>query len=272
MKYSEYLSYLLPVKGAQAERYGDMWSNGTKYPLMSIVVPGEPWLYIFSGFHGDEPAGPMTLLTGMDKIVSMAKERGIGLRVFPCVNPIGFEQEHRYSGTQKQNNYFFQYKLEDGSETGELPEGQTGRRIPRKHMPKETLYLGIKLSEIPKPTTFLDIHQDGDIKGRRFYVYSFDKEALMPIMAKCRQWATPAANVPVSTGGDVTPRKTDRDGFVLNWHDCSLSDWYYYQRVPFIATLETAITMPPDATCNIQMAWVEGMMDLTTQGAGSSSA
>ena len=243
MNYRDYLLELLPIKGVTQETYGEAKNGSNRYPLIVLSIPGPNTVYIFTGFHGDELGGPLTMVSHLAEVFEYAKSKKVGLRVYPCINPAGTSEGHRYGGDQKQNNYFFQYKLPDGKVVAELPKGaQAAGVVKRDGMPEESVALALDLAKQPRPMAVLDLHQDGTIHGRRFYVYTYDKRPLLPIMSQCLRVAAPAKNVSVSTGGDVTPRKTDQDGFVLDWHDGSFTDWLHLQGVPYVVTLETAVS------------------------------
>src|SRR6185436_1963931 len=82
---------------------------------------GKKRVLITAGFHGEEPAGPLTLATHFGKIAAYAKKRRVGLTVFPCINPSGFELGTRYNASdEKPNNDFMRYRLDDGTTVGEL--------------------------------------------------------------------------------------------------------------------------------------------------------
>ena len=70
---------------------GRVMEAGKEYQLFRLTVPGSRWLVITSGFHGEEPAGPLTLAESFPEIAAYARARDVGLRVYPCINPSGFE-------------------------------------------------------------------------------------------------------------------------------------------------------------------------------------
>lgn len=262
MKYQELLM-ALPSKRAELHTYGSVRHRGEDYPLVALCSSGKKLLIITTGFHGDEPAGPYSVAARLDAWISRAHIKGVALRIYPCVNPVGFDDGHRYGGDQKQNNYVFQYRLPDGKVTGELPpDSDYTEMVPREGMPETTSLLMVDLAKQLKPRGVLDLHQDGDIKGRNFYAYAYQRDPYLPIMGRCRDHGVPAVGASVSTGGDVTPRKTDEYGFVLNWHDGSVTDWFWHQKVPHVVTLETSAAMPLQSAIEINSTWVLGMIDL----------
>src|SRR6185312_2048391 len=82
---------------AQPFTYGAVEEAGRTYPLVGLRLPGPHPVLVTAGFHGDEKAGPRTLLDHAAELVAYAVERGVGLTLFPCVNPSGFEDHTRYN-------------------------------------------------------------------------------------------------------------------------------------------------------------------------------
>lgn len=60
--------------------------------LRREVAPAKPWVYISSGVHGDEPAGPLAILEWIKSDQNLDQ---INLDLFPCLNPGGFESNSR---------------------------------------------------------------------------------------------------------------------------------------------------------------------------------
>src|SRR5690242_3816345 len=96
-----YEEYARRIRGyaplAEVNEHARVVEGGVEYPLFRLTLPGERWLVITSGFHGEEPAGPLTLCHYFEAIAAYARERGVGLRVYPCINPSGFEDGTRYN-------------------------------------------------------------------------------------------------------------------------------------------------------------------------------
>src|SRR5689334_19887684 len=114
MQYDEYAARLRE----QAERgrvelaeYGEVVENGRRHPLFSATVPGGARrLVITTGFHGEEPAGPLTMAAHLAEIAGWVREAGITAHIFPCINPSGFEAGSRYNASgEKPNNDFLRY-------------------------------------------------------------------------------------------------------------------------------------------------------------------
>jgi hypothetical protein len=188
-----------------------------KYPLIKLskYSRNQPILLITSGFHGDEIAGPLTILNKLEDIVKMGEEKNVGLIIFPSINPSGFDLRQRYNIMAKEtprknnknkklpakeippNNDFLRYvknhKLLDDLRNSKKYDGwvySTDPNIVGK-LPHETLRMHKQLEKMPIKNVrgHVDIHQDcfedeileyqpvGKFADKMWtYVYIFDKK------------------------------------------------------------------------------------------------
>src|SRR5262249_46617542 len=145
---------------AETFRYGTVVEDGRNFDLVGLRSPGARTVLITAGFHGDEKAGPLTLLAHTAEIVAYAATRGVGLAMYPCVNASGFEGHVPYTlSGERPNNDFLRYELAPGVWRGELREGeQFVRVVPAVDgLPKETAALARELDRLPLPAAALDL-------------------------------------------------------------------------------------------------------------------
>ncbi len=260
MDYRDYLERLRhwePV--ATFSQYGSVREGGQDYPLLCLTTSGSRELVITAGFHGEEPAGPLTLLGRFGEIAEYAKEHDVALRVFPCINPSGFEGGHRYNASGEQpNNDFLRYELSPGVFADEVAVGQAflGWNV-SEGTPKETLALRHELERHPPPLGALDLHQDAWVKSACFYAYHFgDPAPYRALVKECVAHAKVAIHLAVHN-----LLRTDRCGLIVH-HDGSNSDWFHRRGVPHVAVLETT-THNPLASCHaLNLAWIRGFIRL----------
>jgi hypothetical protein len=248
---------------AELSEYGHVLEGGREYPLFRLIVPGERWLVITSGFHGEEPAGPLTLAERFPEVVAYAKSRGVGLRVYPCINPSGFEDGSRYNrGGERPNNDFLRYEVAPGEWRGELNHRADFLRWALYDGgPKETRAVRDELARFPPPAAALDIHQDNYLGGEATYAYTFgDKAAYRPLMDACASLATVVRDRKVDEHN-----VSDADG-LIEYHDGSVTDWYMRQGVPFTAALETTTPTPLSKCQEVNLIWIRGFIDLAARG------
>jgi hypothetical protein len=252
---------------AEPFSYGSVVEDGRHFPLVGLRSPGAREVVVSAGFHGDEKAGPLTLLDHAGEIVAYAAERGVGLRIYPCINPSGFEAHTRYNMTgERPNNDFLRYETAPGVWRGELREGEAFTRVEpvRGDVPRETAALAEELDRAPAPVAALDLHQDNFIHGALFYAYVFgDRTGYRPLVARS------GALVPIlrssivdsghEPGSDV---RADEEGLIV-CHDGSITDRFHRAGVPYTAAIETTTETPSALADEINLIWIRGFIDLT---------
>jgi predicted deacylase len=262
--YTDYARRILSHESlAEVAEYGRVMEAGKEYPLFRLTVPGSRWLVITSGFHGEEPAGPLTLAENMPDIIAYARERDVGLRIYPCINPSGFEIGTRYNRSgEKPNNDFMRYEVTPGTWKGELARGEAFVRwVLYDGGPKETRAVRADIARFPAPSAALDIHQDNYLNVLATYAYTFgDKAAYRPLMEAASAHVAVIRNQKV----DET-NNTDADG-LIEFHDGSVTDYFVRQGVPYAAALETT-TRTPLALCHaVNLIWIRGFIELAARG------
>jgi Succinylglutamate desuccinylase / Aspartoacylase family len=250
--------------------------NGRQYPLLAATSPGPATLIITAGFHGDERAGPSTLLAHAPEIVDYARERDVGLRLYPCVNPSGFEANTRYNASgERPNNDFLKYEVAPGVWKGELSPGEPYLRYlatdgERDPLPKETAALARELGTLPTPAAQLDLHQDNFIHGQRFYAYVFgDLVDYRPLMAQSGALVPVLRSCLVDSGHEPgTDVRADDEGFIL-CNDGSITDYYFRRGCPHTAAVETSTETPARLADEINLIWIRGFIDLVSKRVGA---
>ena len=260
MNYGAYLRTLRAHAGtASVAEYGAVKEGGKRYPLVCLTVPGERWLTITSGFHGEEPAGPLTLAAHLPEIVALARAHRVGLRIYPCINPSGFEAGSRYNVSgERPNNDFLRYETTPGIWKGELRLGEPFlRHALFDHGPKETRALRPELERHPAPAAALDIHQDNWMVGAHTYAYAFGpRRRYVPLMREAAKHTKVAVSCAVHE--DVW---ADEHGLV-HYNDGSVTDYFMRRGVPFTAALETTTGTPMEACHQINLIWIRGFIAL----------
>jgi hypothetical protein len=253
----------LRARGVTARAFAEVVEGGRRYPLLRVDTPGQRRLLISAGFHGDETAGPRTLLERFDEIVEHAAAREVGLTIYPSLNPSGFEDHTRYNRSgEKPNNDFLRYEIEPGVWVGELTEGQRflQHRLFRAG-PKETQAFAAEIAEQPLPDAALDIHQDPYLDDPLAYAYSFgDSAPFRPLIALTER------HVPISRNAQVDDDVyTDADG-LIRLHDGSITDYFHRRGVPHTVALETTTAVPMPICHEVNLIWIKGFIDFAARG------
>jgi len=247
--------------------FGNVVEGGREYPLVGLTTRGSRSVVITAGFHGDEKAGPLTLLEHASEIVAYAAERNVGLAIYPCVNPSGFEAHTRYNVTgEHPNNDFLRYETAPGSWRGELRGGERFLRVAQANdgIPKETAALARALDALPTPHAALDLHQDNFIHGSLFYAYIFgDRASYRPLLARSGALIPVLRSSLVDSGhAPGTDVHADEEGFIV-CHDGSVTDRFHRAGVPYTAAMETTTETPWSLADEINVIWIRGFINLT---------
>lgn len=238
-------------------------ANGRDYEVVCLTVEGPRWLVVTAGFHGEEPAGPLTLLEHFAELAALARARGVGLRVYPCINPSGFEAGTRYNASgERPNNDFLRYQLPDGRWVGELVgDVRPARWELHDGVPRETRALRAELERHAPPAAALDIHQDDYVKEALTYAYTFgEPTAFQSLVREASAHATVAADRWVDEH-----HRADAHG-LIHAHDGSVTDYYFRRGVPHAACLETTTVTPLPRAHAVNLVWLRGFIELVARG------
>ncbi|MBT9559097.1 MAG: DUF2817 domain-containing protein, partial [Myxococcales bacterium] len=244
---------------ATVSEYGRVTEGGREYALLRVDTPGARRLLITSGFHGEEPAGPRTLALHVREVLDAARALKVGVSLFPCVNPSGFEHGTRYNASgHGPNNDFIRYEGLDGEEIPLLRPGQPYRAVHfAEGIPAETAALRSALAAEPPPDAALDIHQDDYIEEPCFYVYVFgERPAFGPVLAASRALVRALADTDVDSGYAPGEGLSSDGDACIEFQDGSITDWMRYRGAPFCAALETTTATPFSTVSAVNMAWV----------------
>lgn len=257
--YSEYLDALnAHASLAELSEYGAVREDGVSFPLVRLTLEGEPWVTITSGFHGEEPAGPLTFAALLPEVLAFARTRGVGLRIYPCVNPSGFERRTRYNASgERPNNDFLRYEVSPGVWKGELPHGEPYLRW-RVHRegPKETRALVSELEAQEAPWAALDLHQDNYMERAATYAYVFGEQSLyLPLVRAASRHVKVAVRCAVDEW-----HRTDEAGLV-RYHDGSVTDYFLRRGATVAAAVETTTRSALGASFEVNLVWIRGFIE-----------
>jgi len=193
----------------------------------------DPKMLIVSGFHGEEKAGPYSVLKWLSAC-DPSIFRKVDLSFIPIVNPIGFKKGVRYSIPGEKNNQGFCHP-----ESGE-----------KRSREGDIIYSNIDLLMPLAKDGYLSLHEDVLVK--EYYVYTFEKrrrdiftKSLLKTLSnhfpKALTGLTTAGMTPeqIAAGNEVATKVIN--GWVnhTKLHDGSLEDFFYHANVPRIAVSET---------------------------------
>jgi hypothetical protein len=181
----------LPL-GTLMERFDSLSKRHGWLPETIYVDPAAPgvaiksWrtphrgeaLWILSGIHGEEPAGPNAIAANLASLTQLAGS-GVPIVVIPLANPNAYRRNWRYPNTPERD-----WKKGGGYSVGDaeylLPDLDTGSK-PRatKASGPETAALTqyvLRLAEQYPPRLVLDLHED-ELSTAGGYIYSQGRQA-----------------------------------------------------------------------------------------------
>lgn len=266
------------------------------YDLLRIasrgIAPGDPLILLRAGIHGDETSGPITLARHLGEVLDHAHRRGVKVLCYPLGNPSGYDRGLRYNADHDTgeggNNDFLRYRFADGTFGDSVPPGGARRDFcwssdPRLGiaLPAETRLMHdlLRREPIGQIRAALDLHQDHLTPGApaAAYHYGFgDLAQYDGIVERLRGHCALLAGCAIGAGfgtridahgavlgapeEDGAPRSDER-GFIER-HDGTLSDLLYRLGVRHSIAAETTGATPMDAAVGVNLAWIEGLIDL----------
>jgi hypothetical protein len=131
-----------------------------------------PALWVLSGIHGEEPAGPNAIASSLASLVSLA-ESGVPVVVIPLCNPKAYRHNWRYPNTAERDWRKGGYSVGDAEYL--LPDLETGTRprtaaAPGPDTRALTEYV-LRLAASHPPRLVLDLHED-ELSKDGGYIYS----------------------------------------------------------------------------------------------------
>jgi hypothetical protein len=169
--YSRYLT--LVQRGWQLDVIAYSKPLGTTHELPIIALrsprPG-PAVWILSGIHGEEPAGPIALAEAAGDLAALGEATPVVL--VPLCNPHGYARNWRYLNMPAYSETEDGHSVGDSSHLLPHPADQARPRAALASSPEAdalTRYL-VRLAEAYPPRCSIDLHEDDLIPEG--YVYS----------------------------------------------------------------------------------------------------
>ncbi len=252
-------------------------SEAVSYPLIKLVLGPESArvLLIDAGIHGEEIAGPLSLLEYLEEIVAYAKERGVGLIIYPCINPSAFDAKNRYNrkGEMVEND-FLRY-VRDHALIGDLRKSAdhdswvwSSDPLLNLQLSEEMRLFHQEFKRLPLKSVLghVDLHQDYYREDVASYFYVFGTGEEYAQLAKESDRLVPLLRgTPINSGYKKCPPEemphTDEHGLVRR-HDGSIADLFHRLGVPYVVTVETTGKTEFEAAMRVNVLWIKGFIDL----------
>ncbi len=246
-----------------------------------IINPNDKIILISAGIHGEEIAGPITLLKYLNLIIDHAHSNGLRVIIYPIINPYGFEKGTRHQPNSKEEkegidiNNFLRYILDDGTITDDLKEQNvykewiwsSDERLKLK-LREETKLLHFLLKQEPlnQVVAAIDLHQDYLTKdappAAYHYIYG-DSVVYTNIYRKIEKITPLLSNRLIDAGYTNGGMMSDANGSLIRY-DGSLSDLLQRIGVKNVVTVETTGKTPLDKACMVNLEWILGLVNLNS--------
>ncbi len=164
----------LVERGWTAEVVAESAPEGTEespLPILALRSPkAGPAVWILSGIHGEEPAGPNAIATAIEDIARHGAERPVVL--LPLLNPQGYARNWRYLNVATYSEEVDGHSVGDSSHLLPSPDDPARPRSPAASSPEAaaiTAWILARQADYPAVIS-LDLHEDNLIDEG--YVYS----------------------------------------------------------------------------------------------------
>lgn len=155
-----------------------VYPDGAREEILAFRTkePG-PALWLLSGIHGEEPAGPNAVARELESVKALARA-GVPVVLIPLANPRGYRNGWRYPNTQERDWRKGGYSVGDAEWL--LPDLEAGIK-PRVGKPAgpETAALtsyALRLTRTYPPLLAIDLHED-ELSAEGGYIYSQGDDA-----------------------------------------------------------------------------------------------
>jgi len=211
--YRAYLS--LQEKGWQLDVVTQSMPPGRSHalPVIALRTPATgPAIWIISGIHGEEPAGPNAIATAIDDIAALGTRHAVVL--LPLNNPQGYVHNWRYLNMAVYSAEADGQSVGDSSHLLPDPEHPEKPRSASASSPEAdaiTRYV-LNWSASYPPFVSIDLHEDNLISEG--YVYSQGQLGADDPLARAAIGVLQQNGIPIRLSGQTRFGETIKDGIV----------------------------------------------------------
>ena len=195
-------SLSLVDRGWTAEVITESAPAGTSAPLPVIALssPGKgPAVWILTGIHGEEPAGPNAVAAAIEDIARLGAARPVVL--LPLLNPQGYARNWRYLNVPTYSKDIDGQSVGDSSHLLPAAAGSAEPRAPAASSPEAaavTAWVLARQADYPVQAS-IDLHEDNLI--HEGYVYSQGAQGAEDPLARAAVGVLREHGVPIKLSG-----------------------------------------------------------------------
>jgi hypothetical protein len=215
----------LIARGWSREVVAESAPEGTSrsLPIIALRSPGKgPAVWILSGIHGEEPAGPNAIAAAIEDIARLGRQRPVVL--LPLLNPQGYARNWRYLNVPVYDPAIDGHSVGDSSHLLDDP-GQPGHaRATAASSPEAdaiTRYVLARSADYP-PEVSIDLHEDNLI--HEGYVYSQGLRGAADPLAAEAVAVLREHGVPIKAGGTTRFEEPIEQGIIGPVVDSSIDE------------------------------------------------
>jgi predicted deacylase len=244
MKFTDYLKEIINVLEDFPDFKWELLDQKSDYPAIKIrskSIRKNVDLVIASGVHGEETAGPITIVQNLAEILQTARKEKIKLLIYPLVNAYGFEKKKRFNADGISCNSFWIH------EKGALA--------------RESKAVKKDISRY-KAKYFLSMHEEGETKKKGFYLYYFGDIRVAEFLVKtaAKKDHVFATGFPGRFGED-----TIKNGIIHNPHDGTFEDFMFHQGCRASICTETHLKLPMEKRVAISLSLIKEMIKISAK-------
>lgn len=215
----------LMARGWSRDVVAESAPAGTTQPLPIVALrsPGTgPAVWILSGIHGEEPAGPNAIAAAIKDIARLGSRRPVVL--MPLLNPQGYARNWRYLNVPVYDEAIDGHSVGDSSHL--LPDAQSpgAARAPSASSAEAdaiTRYILARTADYP-PEVSIDLHEDNLI--HEGYVYSQGALGAADPLAAAAIGVLRQHGVPIKVGGSTRFDEIVEGGIIGPVTDSSIDE------------------------------------------------
>jgi hypothetical protein len=199
------------------------------FPIISYRTPnsGNGTIYLLSGIHGEEPAGPNAIANSIESLVALGKERPVVL--VPILNPAAYNKDWRYIDQRRWDGI--------GISVNDTEHLMVTDGKPRKEQPscREALEVNnffVSMFKQYQPRLMIDFHED-ELEQEGAYAYSHGRHGAKDEIGKRILAEIKKSGIPLKIGENKETRWEQKiiDGFVSFENDSSIDDFFSAQEL-----------------------------------------
>ena len=218
-------SLSLVERGWNAEVIAESAPEGTTTPLpiIALTSPGKgPAVWILTGVHGEEPAGPNAVAAAIEDIARLGASRPVVL--LPLLNPQGYARNWRYLNVATYSKEVDGQSVGDSSHLLPAAEDPARPRAPDASSPEAsaiTAWILARQADYPVQVS-VDLHEDNLIDEG--YVYSQGSEGARDPLASGAVSVLREHGVPIKMTGRTRFDEPIVDGIIGPVIDSSVDE------------------------------------------------